>query len=378
MTKLWGFIFCLVIVTSLLAVSTLITQETGLDSLGTIPQQDLTELTDFPDPESTGIDTLQTEIVSVANTAVSNFASVIEPEQPFLNDPYINRQWALNQIEIPRLWQITTGAPETIVAILDTGIDKNHEELDGKIVAEVNFSDSPSPHDVNGHGTHVAGIIVASSNNNMGVAGIAPESRVMNVKVADDAGRCQATQLAKGIVWAVDNGASVINISLVLKNPSPEVEDAVNYAWGHGALVIAAAGNDGSASSNYPAYYENSIAVAATRQDDTLAPLSNYGNWVDVAAPGLNIYSTLQDDGYGYKSGTSFATAYVSGLATLLFAIATDTNGNGILSDEVRAAMEAGAQKTGNYITGNGRIDAAGALTRIDSSTPGIYQASHS
>jgi thermitase len=152
----------------------------------------------------------------------------------------------------------------------------------------------------------------------------------------------------------------------------------VNYAWGHGAVVIAAAGNDGSASPNYPAYYENSIAVAATRQDDTLAPLSNYGNWVDVAAPGLNIYSTLQDDGYGYKSGTSFATAYVSGLATLLFAIATDTNDNGILSDETRAAMEAGAQKTGNYITGNGRIDAAGALTRIDSSTPGTYQASHS
>jgi thermitase len=194
---------------------------------------------------------------------------------------------------------------------------------------------------------------------------MSPESGIISVKVADDAGKCRATQVAEGIVWAVDNGAKIINISLVLSSPSPDLEEAVEYAWERDVLVIAAAGNDGDSSKNYPAYYEDSIAVAATGEDDLLAPLSNYGGWVDVAAPGFNIYSTLVGSGYGYKSGTSFATAYVSGLATLLYGIANDENGDGRLCDEVRAAIEAGCRRSDDYKVAGGRISAAGSLNAI-------------
>lgn len=269
-----------------------------------------------------------------------------------LNDPYVERQWALSQIQIRELWQTTNGGSEILVAVLDTGIDQDHEDLDGKVVVEANFTDSPTPGDTYGHGTHIAGIIAAYGNNGVGIVGVAPESQLMNVKVADDAGGCKASTVAEGIIWAVDNGASVINVSIEFKEPSPELEDAVNYAWSRGVVIIAAAGNEGSESPVYPACYENCIAVAAIRQDDTLAPLSNYGDWIDVAAPGFDIYSTLPDNSYGYKSGTSFASAYVSGLAALLFSVVTDTNGDGKLNDEIRAAIENSCQQIGTNSTG--------------------------
>jgi thermitase len=280
------------------------------------------------------------------------------------NDPYLDEQWALSQIQMPKLWQITTGNSEILVAVLDTGIDQNHEDLKGKVVAEVNFTDSLTPSDIYGHGTHIAGIIAANGNNGVGIVGMAPQTQLMNAKIANDKGRCQAAALAKGIIWAVNNGANVINISVELEEPSPELEGAVNFAWSQGVVIVAAAGNESSQSPVYPAYYENCIAVAATKQDDTLAPLSNYGDWVDVAAPGFNIYSTLPDNVYGYKSGTSFASAYVSGLAALLFSVVTDTNGDSRLNDEVRAAIEDGCQQASMNSVGCGRIDAATALAK--------------
>jgi len=258
------------------------------------------------------------------------------------NDPYLANQWSLGQLQIIDLWQTASGGSGVVVAVLDTGIDQDHEDLAGKVIIEINLSGSPTSGDVYGHGTHVAGIIAAYSDNGLGIAGLAPESWLMNIKVAGDGGLCQASTLAMGIVWAVDNGASVINISIELRGPSAELEEAINYAWERGVVIIAAAGNEGSSLPVYPAYYENCIAVAATTEDDTLAPLSNYGDWVDVAAPGFNIYSTLPDDDYGYKSGTSFACAHVSGLAALLFNVVSDSNGNGMLNDEVRAALENG------------------------------------
>ena len=312
--------------------------------------------------------------VSTAGTGSSYSLSITPSGQSTVNDPYFHEQWALSRIGISGLWQVTSGQPDIIVAIVDTGIDRNHEELKDKIVAEVNFTDSPTTHDDNGHGTHIAGIVVSNSNNNLGVAGLAPEARLMNVKVADGTGSCQAAAVAKGITWAVDNGANVINISLELSQASLELEKAVDYAWTSGVVVVAAAGNDGGGQPTYPACYENSVAVAATRQDDTLAPLSNHGEWVDVVAPGFFIYSTLPENSYGYKSGTSFATAYVSGLAALLFDIANDTNGNGRLNDEVRAAIEAGCRQTQTGGTGRGIIDATGSLAQIGYSARNLPQ----
>lgn len=289
-------------------------------------------------------------------------AVAIPIESSTLGDTYPNKQWPLRQIRVLDWRQFTSVDQKVLVAILDTGIDESHEDLRGRVVARINFTDSPVSNDIQGHGTHIAGIIAADSNNGLGIVGVAPDSRLLNIKVADDTGRIQSVAVARGIIWAVDNGASVINISVEFEEPSLVLETAVNYAWSRGVVIVAAAGNHGSQLPVYPAYYENCIAVAATRRDGTLAPLSNYGDWVDVTAPGFGIYSTLPGDGYGYKSGTSFATAYVSGLAALLFSLATDTDGDGRLNDEVRAAIEAGYQEFATTGMTARRIDAANSV----------------
>lgn len=358
-----NFIVRLVIAASLLIVLSEVAEEAYSAKTSNVVDHASAAQARFSAPNGVDVDKQLAKSASVADIDLSHRRSATTGEQPNLNDPYISKQWALKRIQAPTLWQGTTGYRDVIVAILDTGIDQNHEDLKGRVVAKVNFTDSPTPDDIHGHGTHIAGIVAATSNNSIGIAGLAPESRLMNVKVADDKGRCQAAVVARGIIWAVDNGASVINISLELKEPSSELRDAVNYAWSRGAVIVAAAGNDGNELPIYPAYYENSIAVAATRENDKLAPLSNHGGWVDVAAPGFNIYSTLPDDDYGYASGTSFATAYVSGLAAALFSVVADTNGDGKLNDEVRAAIEAGCQEIDASGVGKGRIDATNSLS---------------
>jgi thermitase len=223
-----------------------------------------------------------------------------------LDDSYLAKRWGVTRIEAPQAWQITTGDQSIIVAVLDTGINKDNQDLADRVVAEVNFTDSPTSDDLYGHGTHMAGTIAA----------IAPECRLMNVKVADDVGRCEPSVVARGIVWAVDHGAKVINISLAMR-ASPSLEEAVNYAWSQGAILVTAAGNKGGSEPSYPAYYANCLAVAGTNQNDSLALLSSYGDWLDVAAPGFNIYSELPQNQYGYKTGTSAAGTHVSGIAAL-------------------------------------------------------------
>jgi len=257
------------------------------------------------------------------------------------------------------------GGPPVLVAVLDTGIDKNHEDLAGRVVAEIAFSESPAVADFYGHGTPIAGIIAADADNDVGIAGIAPESFLINVKVANDDGSCSLAALASGIVWAVDSGARVINISIELKGSAPVLQEALDYAWEKGALVIAAAGNDGSSLPVYPAAYDSCLAVTAIQENGTLAPLANYGNWVDVAAPGMYVYSTLPGNQYGYKHGTSFATAYVSGLAAVLFSLATDTSGDGRLNDEVRQAIEDGCDALDIAGTGRGLINVAASVAAL-------------
>lgn len=274
------------------------------------------------------------------------------------NDPFVIQQWALSNMNITDLWSRNNRTKEIVVAILDTGIDSNHEDLKDKVIAEINLTDSHTVNDLNGHGTHIAGIICAAANNGVGITGIVPECKLLNVKVADDDGFCQAAIVAQGIVWAIDNGAKVINISLEIRNPSIDLEKAVNYAWEHGALIISAAGNQGNSSAVYPAYYENSIAVAGIKPDNSLAPLSNFGDWVDVAAPGYNIYSSLPGNQYGYETGTSFATAYVSGFAAFLLNVVSDTNGDGCLNDEVRNAIEKSCRPMSNTSYSFGILDA--------------------
>jgi thermitase len=274
------------------------------------------------------------------------------------SDPWLDKQWALEKIHISALQKLSAHNQRPLVAILDTGIDGHHPDLEGKVLAAVNFTDSPTVNDLNGHGTHVAGIIAANTDNGIGIAGTAPESRLMNVKVANDDGTCRAGVVARGIIWAADNGAKIINISLEM-GPSAELEKAVNYAWDKGAIIIAAAGNSGNNKPVYPAHYHNCIAVAGTTQDDELAPLSDYGDWVTVSAPGYLIFSTLPGNRYGYESGTSSAAAYVSGVAALLMDMVPDIDGNGRVNDEVCDIIKSSCQKMDANGMGYGRIDAA-------------------
>jgi subtilisin family serine protease len=237
-----------------------------------------------------------------------------------------------------------------IVAVLDTGIDKNHELLIGKVEAEIDLSNSASADDIYGHGTSIAGIIAAGAYNGLGVSGVAPNCRLLNVKVADDEGKCSISSLAQGIIWAADHSAKVINISLELKGCPSDLQKAIDYAWEKGAVIIAAAGNDGNSLPVYPACCNNCIAVTAIKENGSLAPLANFGEWVDVAAPGYKIYTSLPNNNYGYKYGTSYAAAYISGLAAVLFSSVIDTNANGAVNDEVRQAIETGYNASATYI----------------------------
>jgi thermitase len=290
----------------------------------------------------------------------------VSPDTPFMSPDTRDAtlSWPLEKIS----YSVTVPAPDesspVMVAVLDTGIDKSHEELSGRVFTEINLADSPSVSDIYGHGTPIAGIIAADDDGS-GVVGLAPDSYLINVKVADDKGKCPVAALVEGIIWAVDNGASVINISIELKDSTPELQEAVDYAWDNGIVIVAAAGNGGDSQPVYPAAYENCIAVTAIREDGTLAPLANYGDWVDVAAPGFNIYTILPDDAYGYKHGTSFATAYVSGLAALLFPAVTDADGDGRLNDEVRQAIESACEDIDITGIGHGLIDVAGSLSEL-------------
>jgi len=286
------------------------------------------------------------------------------------NDPYFSNQWGLTKIQSPQAWDLTTGSSTIKIAIVDTGIDNNHPDLASKTVVRKNFTSTRSDDDINGHGTHVAGIAAAITNNNLGVAGTGFNSTLMSVKVLNDSGSGYYSWITNGIKWAADNGAKVINLSLGGGSSSKTLEDAVNYAWSKGVILACAAGNDGTSSALYPAYYQNCLATAATDSNDQKTSWSNYGSWVDVAAPGLDIFSTLPNHkakitntyNYGSLSGTSMATPFVSGLAGLLFGQdATLSN------SQVRSRIEETADKiagTGSYWI-KGRINAYQAVLGV-------------
>ena len=280
------------------------------------------------------------------------------------NDPYFTGgfQWDMAKIQASGAWDVTTGSPGISVAILDTGIDLSHPDLQGKVVASVNFSDSSTVSDLNGHGTHVAGIIGAATNNSTGIAGLGYNTSVMNVKVMGDNGTGSFFAVAQGVVWATDHGAIVVNMSLGAQFGNATLEDAIDYAWSKGVVIVAAAGNENSSTPFYPAAYQNVVAVASTDMFDKLAPSSDFGDWVDVAAPGGNIYSTLPNNRYASLSGTSVASPHVAGLAALVFTRATDSDADGLLNDEVRLCIEQNADNIGIEGIGGGRINALASV----------------
>jgi thermitase len=262
------------------------------------------------------------------------------------------------------------------VAVIDTGIDAGHPDLNDKIVSGYDYLDGDTdPADSYGHGTHVAGIALAETNNgaasnDMDTAGVgySPNIQVMPLRVCDANG-CPTSAIVDAIYHAADNGANVINLSLGGRFGSAAEEQAINYAWSKGLIIAASSGNDGAGRVSYPAAFVNAIAVGSTNWHDQVAGYSNKGGDLDVVAPGGEmssyhdpggIYSTMPTydvyltTSYGYSTdydqlqGTSMAAPQVSGLAGLLFAVGVaDANGNGRTNDEIRAIIENTADDLG-------------------------------
>jgi len=307
----------------------------------------------------------------------------IEPRQT----PYLNR------IDAAGAWDLTKGRPEVVIAVLDTGVDMSHEDLAGAIWTNPGeipgngiddegngFVDDEHgwdfagkdnlPDDDYGHGTHVAGIAAARIDNGIGIAGLAGGTTIMPVDVFDFAiGTYE--DLIRAIVYATDNGAHVINMSLGASSYSLGEEMAVSYAFSRGVVVVAAAGNTGSEVLHYPAAHANVIAVASTTAQDVRSSFSTYGVFVDVAAPGSSIYSTGFGNTYRTMSGTSMATPHVAGLAALIL-----SRNPTLTPTQVQDLIESTADDLGptgrDIFYGAGRINAgrAVAATPPDDAVP--------
>jgi subtilisin family serine protease len=275
------------------------------------------------------------------------------------NDSEWPLQAGLRVVGFPRVWDTSRGSARVVVAVVDTGVDPSQPDLRGALVGGANLIDPAAPpRDDHGHGTAVAGVVAARTNNSQGMAGVCWFCLVMPVKVLDSRGSGDDTRIAAGIVWAVDHGARVINLSLGGPGSTPELEAALAYATHKGAIAVAAAGNSGTTVPFYPAADVNALSVAATTTADRAYTWSNYGSWVDVAAPGCNVAPAL-GGGYATFCGTSSATPIVSGLAAL--ALSTKPNAT---PAELGQAIERAAAPLPGFVQ-FGRVDAPQALVAL-------------
>ena len=260
------------------------------------------------------------------------------------NDPEVSlRQWNLDPINAYEAWDISRGTHDVVVAVLDTGIDWTHPDLaanmwnDSSGYHGYNFISNnhvPMDDNINSynavgewdsntytyHGTHVAGVVGAVINNNIGVAGIA-QVRLMAVKVMNDSGEGTDATVASGIRWAVDNGANIVTMSLGVDGPSTTLQNQIAYASQNGVVTVAASGNGGASMVSYPAAYPSVIAVGSIDSALRRATFSNFGTGLDIMAPGVQIYSTQGGGGYQYLSGTSTAAPHIAGVVALMLSV---------------------------------------------------------
>lgn len=326
------------------------------------------------------------------------------------NDPNFTQQWSLNKTNASLGWDITTGNSSVIIAIIDTGVDWDHPDLaaniwnntgetpDNSVDDDANnytddvrgwdFVDDTSgtpytctdndcdtadnnPMDFNGHGTHCAGIAGAVTNNSLGVAGVCRNCTIMPLRAGWDcdsgSGCILTSDAAEAVTYAANNGAKVISMSFGYNASTQTLKNAVDYAYGKGAVIVASSGNTNEATLYYPAAHENVIAVSATKNNDARADYSNYGYWTDVSAPGgygtgasQMIYSTLYDDTYGNSQGTSMACPFVAGLAGLI--LSKNSTYNPLEVETI--ILSSTDPLTSSYYIGTGRVNILKALER--------------
>lgn len=266
-------------------------------------------------------------------------------------------QWNLPAIETNRGWNLSKGSKDVIIAVVDTGADLNHTDLNGQFVSGYNVvNPEKKPTDDVGHGTHVAGIIGALVNNGEGVAGMSWYNKIMPVKALDASGSGTTYAVAEGIIWATDHGAKVINMSLGNYADSQFLHDAIKYAYDRDVLLVAASGNDNTERPGYPAAYPEVLAVGATNRDMSRAEYSNYGDYIDVTAPGTNIASTYPGNQYAALSGTSMASPHVAAMAGLIRSMNPDLTNREVMDLMISQAIDLGDKGKDKYY-GNGQVD---------------------
>jgi subtilisin family serine protease len=275
--------------------------------------------------------------------------------------------WNIDRVDAEISWAISTGDPVK-VGVIDTGIDLKHPDLQANIKGGYNaINPLKSPNDDNGHGTHVAGII-AALNNTIGVIGVGPNIDLYAIKVLNANGSGYLSDVIEGLDWAVANGMQVVNMSLGTSQDVQSFHDAIVSAYNAGVTIVAAAGNSGGTVS-YPAAYPEVIAVSATDQNNQIASFSSRGPEVDLAAPGVNIYSTYKGQSYATLSGTSMAAPHVTGAAALIIDTKKcDLNLDGICTpSEVQQRLEQTAIDLGtpgkDNLYGSGLVNVYNALT---------------
>lgn len=318
---------------------------------------------EVPDPR---VDAVLAALARHPRVEFAEADALIEPAVT-PNDTYVSSQWHLPVISAPLAWDSSRGDASIVIAILDSGIDASHPDLSGKIVPGWNFAQNNSnTSDADGHGTAVAAVASAATDNGQGVAGIGWHSRLMPIRVTDLNGYGILSAMAEGLVYAADHGARVANISFAASSSST-VRSAAEYFRNKGGVVTVAAGNnaafDGSPDNPFV------LTISATTATDQLAPFSNYGNNIDLAAPGENLLTTVAGGGYGYGTGTSFSAPVVAGVAALALAANPALTGLSLQNILLESADDRGLPGWDTNF-GWGRINAAAAVAAALENSP--------
>lgn len=283
-----------------------------------------------------------------------------------VNDPMFDRQWGLRRIGAPDAWKVTQGAGTTI-AIVDTGVSPRHEDLAANFLKSKQYdaiNDDFDATDLQGHGTSVAGVAAAVGNNRKGIIGAAPKAKIMPVRAFGAIDGADPADVADGVLWAADNGADVINLSLGAAIPvdpflTDQQELSLLYATARGSLVVAAAGNSAEPFCSTPAFNPAVLCVGASDEYDRLADFSNYFLRLDVVAPGTSILSTDRFGFYGSSQGTSVAAPFVAGVGALLMSMgASNVQAAQIIRYTARDLGLPGYDNTYGF----GRLDARAAV----------------
>ena len=327
------------------------------------------EIVKFEAPGDVALDHASAFLPTVGN-GVETLLVERDVKMRSVGEPLEGHQWALTpaSTSFRKAWNTTQGAGIK-VAVIDSGVRKTHEDLAGAVLPGIDLvtGSGDGSNDQNGHGSHVAGII-ASQVNGRGIVGAAPGVKILPVRVLDGSGSGYSSDVAAGIIWATDNGAKVINLSLGGNIPSQATQEAIQYAHANGALVLAAAGNAGQSGNAplYPAAFAEPGAVGAINAAKQRAPFSNWGSYVDVVAPGDGIVSAWSsgDASYAWASGTSMATPYAAAAAALTFAVNPNATPAQVRKRLERTADDLGTPGRDDQF-GHGLIDPANAAKVI-------------